>query len=141
MKLLVLLLCVAAASGKVFTRCDWARVLKENGMDGFAGVSLADWVCLTQWESHYNTQAINRNVGSTDYGIFQINSKYWCKDDSPSWNGCHINCRELLTDDVAAAIACAKRIVRDPIGPSAWVGWKHHCKNRDLHEYLAGCII
>lgn len=40
--LLLLLLCAAAASAKIYTRCDWARVLKQNGMDGFAGVSLAD---------------------------------------------------------------------------------------------------
>lgn len=42
MKLLMLLLCVAAASAKRFGKCEWARVLKDSGMDGYEGVSLAD---------------------------------------------------------------------------------------------------
>lgn len=33
-------------------------------------------------KSGYNTQVTNYNPGSksTDYGIFQINSKWWCND-------------------------------------------------------------
>ncbi|XP_075885293.1 lysozyme C-like isoform X2 [Nelusetta ayraudi] len=108
MKLLVLLLCVATASARVYERCQWARILKNSGMDGYRGVSLADWVCLTKWESHYNTQAINHNVGSIDYGIFQINSRYWCNNhQNPTLNACGIDCSELLTENVAVAIACA----------------------------------
>jgi len=42
MKSLVFLLLVAAASAKVFERCEWARVLKSNGMDGYRGHSLAN---------------------------------------------------------------------------------------------------
>lgn len=39
-------------------------------------------MCLARWESSYNTQATNYNSGdrSTDYGIFQINSHWWCND-------------------------------------------------------------
>uniref|UniRef100_A0A3B3ZKV0 lysozyme n=1 Tax=Periophthalmus magnuspinnatus TaxID=409849 RepID=A0A3B3ZKV0_9GOBI len=90
---LLVLLC-AMAEGRVFGRCEWARLLKNSGMHNYRGVSLADWVCLTENESHYNTRAINRNTdGSTDYGIFQINSRYWCKDGGVSAaNGCGINC-------------------------------------------------
>ncbi|WP_369041788.1 hypothetical protein, partial [Acinetobacter baumannii] len=29
-------------------------------MDGYRGVSLANWVCLTKHESNYNTKATNR---------------------------------------------------------------------------------
>lgn len=51
-------------------------------------------VCLTEWESHYNTQAVNHNVGSTDYGIFQINSRWWCDDhQTQTANGCRIDCK------------------------------------------------
>ncbi|KAJ0051069.1 hypothetical protein NL108_012303, partial [Boleophthalmus pectinirostris] len=51
-------------------------------------------VCLTQHESNYNTRATNRNTdGSTDYGIFQINSRWWCRDGGvSSSNGCGIQC-------------------------------------------------
>ena len=39
-------------------------------------------MCLARWESNYNTRATNYNRGdkSTDYGIFQINSRWWCND-------------------------------------------------------------
>lgn len=42
MRSLILLLLVAAASAKVFQRCEWARTLKAGGMDGYQNVSLAD---------------------------------------------------------------------------------------------------
>ncbi|CAN9504738.1 unnamed protein product [Ophioblennius macclurei] len=143
MRSLVFMLLVAVSSARVFERCEWARVLKNQGMDGYRGISLADWVCLSRWESSYNTQATNQNRdGSTDYGIFQINSRYWCKKDgSPSHNGCNINCNALLTDNVNVAITCAKRVVRDPNGINAWVAWRNHCANRDLSSYVSGCGV
>uniref|UniRef100_A0A3Q2QTP6 lysozyme n=1 Tax=Fundulus heteroclitus TaxID=8078 RepID=A0A3Q2QTP6_FUNHE len=104
---------------------------------------LSSGVCLTQHESNFNTRAINRNTdGSTDYGIFQINSKWWCSDGGVSrGNGCGIRCSELQTDDVEKAIRCAKRVVDDPNGIGAWVAWKAHCQNRDLSSYLRGCNL
>ncbi|XP_056137124.1 lysozyme C II-like [Lampris incognitus] len=144
MRGILFLLFVAVATATVYDRCDWARVLKNNRMDGYAGISLANWVCLTKWESDYNTAAINRNSdGSTDYGIFQINSRYWCEDDRTprSKNACKIPCSALLTNDVSAAIRCAKRVVQDPNGIRAWVAWRNHCQNQDLRSYLAGCSL
>ncbi|XP_062289967.1 lysozyme C-like [Scomber scombrus] len=144
MRGLVFLLLVALSSAKVFERCEWAKVLKNHGMDGYRGISLANWVCLTQGESRYNTQATNNNRdGSTDYGIFQINSRYWCDNGRSSnpVNGCSIKCSDLLTNNVAVAINCAKRVVRDPNGIEAWVAWRDHCKNRDVSSYLRGCRL
>uniref|UniRef100_A0A669D1F1 lysozyme n=1 Tax=Oreochromis niloticus TaxID=8128 RepID=A0A669D1F1_ORENI len=68
------LLFLTTANAKIFERCGWACTLRANGIDGYYGV-LADWVCLTQWESNYNTMA--KNTNRTDFGIFQINS-YLC---------------------------------------------------------------
>uniref|UniRef100_A0A3Q2ZZD1 lysozyme n=1 Tax=Kryptolebias marmoratus TaxID=37003 RepID=A0A3Q2ZZD1_KRYMA len=98
-------------------------------------------VCLTYWESRFNTQAINHNTDkSTDYGIFQINSRWWCDDGrTRTAKACNIDCSELLTDDVGVAISCAKRVVRDPQGISAWVAWRVHCKDQDVSPYVAGC--
>nr|ADZ44620.1 c-type lysozyme [Oplegnathus fasciatus]BAK19960.1 lysozyme C [Oplegnathus fasciatus] len=143
MRSLVFLLLVALASAKVYQRCEWARVLKNHGMDGYQGYSLANWVCLSQWESSYNTRAINHNTdGSTDYGILQINSRWWCDDGrTQSSNACSIRCSELLTDDASVAINCAKRVARDPNGIKAWVAWRNHCQGRDLSPYLAGCGV
>lgn len=53
-------------------------------------------VCLAQHESNFNTKATNYNSGgqSTDYGIFQINSRYWCSDGKTpkAVNACGISC-------------------------------------------------
>ncbi|XP_007575082.1 PREDICTED: lysozyme C [Poecilia mexicana] len=137
----VLLLAAVLVDGRVFERCQWARTMKSNGMDGYRDISLANWMCLTYWESGYNTLAVNHNRDkSTDYGIFQINSRWWCNDTQiRTANGCHIMCEQLLSDDVGVAISCAKRVVRDPQGIAAWVGWRMHCKNQDVSKYLQGC--
>ncbi|XP_056288152.1 lysozyme C-like [Pseudoliparis swirei] len=100
-------------------------------------------VCLSKWESDYNTMATNHNTdGSTDFGIFQINSRFWCRDGQrPSANACGIRCSELQSDDVTVAIRCAKRVVRDPNGIGAWVAWRRHCQNQDVSSYVSGCGV
>uniref|UniRef100_A0A2K5C2N2 Lysozyme C n=1 Tax=Aotus nancymaae TaxID=37293 RepID=A0A2K5C2N2_AOTNA len=94
--ILGLVLLSVMVQGKVFERCELARTLKRFGMDGYRGISLANWMCLAKWESDYNTRATNYNPGdqSTDYGIFQINSHYWCNNGKTpgAVNACHISC-------------------------------------------------
>ncbi|XP_069908715.1 lysozyme C-like [Oryctolagus cuniculus] len=143
--ILGLLLLSTTVQGKIYERCELARTLKKLGLDGYKGVSLANWMCLTKWESGYNTQATNYNPGdkSTDYGIFQINSRYWCNDGKTprAVNACHIPCSDLLKDDITQAVACAKRVVSDPQGIRAWVAWKNHCQSQDLTSYIQGCGV
>ncbi|XP_004583074.2 lysozyme C [Ochotona princeps] len=143
--ILGMLLLSNTIQGKVFERCELAKTLKKFGMDGYKGISLPNWMCLAKWESSYNTKATNYNPGdkSTDYGIFQINSRYWCNDGKTpkSVNACHIPCSALLQDDISQAVTCAKRVVSDPQGIRAWVAWRNHCQNRDLSEYTRGCGV
>ncbi|XP_076967494.1 lysozyme C-like [Tamandua tetradactyla] len=140
-----LLLLSATVQGKIYERCEFARALKARGMDGFRGISLPNWVCLARWESGYNTRAVNYNRGdrSTDYGIFQINSRYWCNDGKTpgAVNACGIPCSALLQDDISQAVACAKRVVSDPQGIRAWVAWRSRCQNQDLTPYVRGCGV
>ncbi|XP_049318768.1 lysozyme C-like [Astyanax mexicanus] len=137
-KIWVLLLLVSVASAQ--TNCPLARTLKAAGMDGFNGVSLAHWVCMAFAESSYDTQAthFNPSDGSTDYGIFQINSRYWCSDGKfPGKKECPFTCNQLLSDNISA---CAKTIVRQQ-GIKTWVGWHNRCRNRDVSQYIAGCVV
>uniref|UniRef100_A0A452H0P2 Uncharacterized protein n=1 Tax=Gopherus agassizii TaxID=38772 RepID=A0A452H0P2_9SAUR len=86
--LVTLLACLSVGGrGKIFTRCD--------GMDGYEGYSLANWVCLAFYTSGFDTAAVGANAdGSSDYGIFQINSGWWCQDAQiPSENLCHVRCQ------------------------------------------------
>ncbi|XP_004479241.1 lysozyme C [Dasypus novemcinctus] len=143
--ILGLLLLSVTVQGKKYERCELARTLKSYGLDGFKGISLANWMCLARWESDYDTQAINFNPGdkSTDYGIFQINSRYWCNDGKTpgAVNGCGISCNVLLQDDITQAVKCAERVVSDPQGIRAWVAWRIHCKNQDVTQYIQGCGV
>ncbi|XP_014705584.1 lysozyme C, milk isozyme [Equus asinus] len=134
----------AVYEAKVFSKCELAHKLKAQEMDGFGGYSLANWVCMAEYESNFNTRAFNgKNAnGSSDYGLFQLNNKWWCKDNKrSSSNACNIMCSKLLDDNIDDDISCAKRVVRDPKGMSAWKAWVKHCKDKDLSEYLASCNL
>ncbi|XP_028614874.1 putative lysozyme C-2 [Grammomys surdaster] len=91
-----LLLLSVSVEAKVYEHCEFSRTLKSNGMAGYGGVSLADWLCMAQHESNFDTEAINYNSTdqSTNYGIFQINSRYWCNDGKTprAVNACGIPC-------------------------------------------------
>uniref|UniRef100_A0A8C6EBM5 lysozyme n=1 Tax=Moschus moschiferus TaxID=68415 RepID=A0A8C6EBM5_MOSMO len=130
--ILGLLLLSVTVQGKKFQRCE-------------LGISLANWMCLARWESNYNTHATNYNRGdkSTDYGIFQINSHWWCNDGKTprAVNAYHIPCSTLLKDDITQAVASAKKVVSDPQGVRAWVAWRNKCQNQDLRSYVQGCRV
>lgn len=55
-------------------------------------------VCLAENETQLKINTISHNRrggdGSSSYGIFHINSRYWCKSSlGPSdGNGCNIDC-------------------------------------------------
>uniref|UniRef100_A0A8C0IKQ5 Sperm acrosome membrane-associated protein 3 n=1 Tax=Chelonoidis abingdonii TaxID=106734 RepID=A0A8C0IKQ5_CHEAB len=94
--LVTLLACLSmGGQGKIFTRCELAETLQDSGMDGYEGYSLANWVCLAFYTSGFDTAAVGANAdGSSDYGIFQINSGWWCQDAQiPSENLCHVRCQ------------------------------------------------
>ncbi|MFT7815738.1 lysozyme [Arapaima gigas] len=145
MRVVVLLVCAAlaaAADGKVFQRCDFARTIKAAGLGGFGGVSLADWVCMARWVSAYDSAAVNVNAGGgTSYGIFQLSSRWWCDDSKTlSANLCKVKCQKLLSHDISLSVACAKIVLRQR-GMGAWGGWKRHCRGQDLSQYLVGCGV
>ncbi|NXF30782.1 LYSC protein, partial [Nyctibius bracteatus] len=120
--LLLLALLTMVTRAKVFRRCELARVLQRNGLEGYRGYSLANWLCMAFYESTFDTAAQNIKAdGSADYGIFQISSRLWCTDDrSPSDNRCRMACRDLLSSNITDDIICAKRIVRNPQGMNGW---------------------
>ncbi|XP_064364135.1 lysozyme C, milk isozyme-like [Dromaius novaehollandiae] len=159
----LLLASLAATSrAKAFGRCQLAHLLQREGLDGYRGYSLADWLCMAFYESNFDTATKSINAdSSTNFGIFQINNRLWCTDErSPSENLCRVACAgttslqhwwahagcaflpaDLLTSDITDDIICAKRIVRRPQGMDAWEDWAMHCKGRDLSEWLEGCDL
>uniref|UniRef100_A0A182R788 lysozyme n=1 Tax=Anopheles funestus TaxID=62324 RepID=A0A182R788_ANOFN len=133
--LLALAVSCALIEAKTFSKCELAKTLANNGIPK---ASLPDWICLVQHESAFSTSATNNNNnGSKDYGIFQINNKFWC-DSSYGANDCKIACNSLLNDDITDDINCAKLIFKRH-GFTAWYGWKDHCSGKTLPS-VASCF-
>ncbi|XP_059822218.1 uncharacterized protein LOC132392411 [Hypanus sabinus] len=105
---------------------------------------LQNWVCLANYESAFQTNAIHYernsagNIWSADFGIFQINSYWWCYEPGfPSaGNGCNVYCQDLY--DVQTAINCAA-IVAEQQGMKAWVSWVDNCEGRSIQHFVEGC--
>uniref|UniRef100_A0A452H0T7 Sperm acrosome membrane-associated protein 3 n=1 Tax=Gopherus agassizii TaxID=38772 RepID=A0A452H0T7_9SAUR len=142
--LLPILACLSAgARGKVLSRCELARLLKRGGLDGFMGYRLDNWLCLAFYASRFDTGTVTENSdGSSNYGIFQINSRRWCSDQrSRTLDLCQTCCRDLLTADLADDINCVKKVVMDGQGMGVWMPWRDHCKGRDLSHWVASCNL
>ena len=78
------------SEAKKYSKCEFARTMYSAG---FSKASLPNWYCLVKAESDSNSgiRGPKNSNGSYDYGIFQINDKYWCK---VGYNGgdCNKNC-------------------------------------------------
>ena len=76
--------------GKKFSMCKVARQMKDAG---FQEKYLPDWMCLINSESAFDSAAMNRvnTDGSYDWGLYQINDKYWCSRTGKGGE-CNINC-------------------------------------------------
>ncbi|KAL0831568.1 hypothetical protein ABMA28_002354 [Loxostege sticticalis] len=123
------------SDAKRFSRCELVRELRRQG---FPEDKMRNWVCLVENESGRTTNKVgpvNKN-GSKDYGLFQINDKYWCTSSGPAGKDCNVKCSDLLTDDITKASTCAKKIFKRH-GFNAWYGWKNHCQG-SLPD-ISGC--
>lgn len=65
-----------AAPGAL-TVCEVAQHLRNAG---FPENQVARFVCIAKYESGHRCSALNdgNSDGSSDYGLFQCNSQYWC---------------------------------------------------------------
>jgi len=114
------------------SECQVASYLQSAG---FPQSSLATMVCISKYESSFNCDATNKNTdGSTDYGLMQINSYWWCSGDPLSkYNGCSATCSSLFNCQSNAN--CAYTVWKQQ-GYNAWYGYKNHkseCDNYKLN--------
>lgn len=89
-------------------------------------------VCIAKWESSFNCGATNHNNdGSTDYGLFEINSYYWCSGDAKSkYDECNTSCSSLM--DCQKNTNCAYKVYKEQ-GYNAWYGYKAHQSECDSY--------
>lgn len=102
---------------------------------GFSQSSLPTMVCISKYESSFNCDASHKNTdSSTDYGLMQINSYWWCSGDPMSkYNGCSTSCTSLY--DCQANAKCAYTVWKQQ-GYNAWNAYKSHkseCDNYKLN--------
>lgn len=130
MKSIVVVLLVAlawAASPALALTMDRCSLAQEMDRLGVPRDQLARWACIAEHESDYRTGVVGppNSDGSNDYGIFQINDRYWCQpsNNKKSANGCGVSCEALLSDDITSSVRCAQKVLKEQ-GWSAWSTWK-----------------
>jgi len=112
------------------SQCQVASYLRKSG---FPESSIGPMVCISKYESSYNCDAKNTNTdGSSDYGLFQINSYYWCSGDPKSkYNECQISCSSLY--NCQSNSNCAYKVWKEQ-GYNAWYGYKYHKSECDSYK-------
>ncbi|XP_017842465.1 lysozyme B-like [Drosophila busckii] len=127
MKTFIFLLALAVATPAWARKMDRCSLAREMSNLGVPRDQLARWTCIAEHESSYRTDVVGpaNSDGSNDYGIFQINDRYWCQPPSGkhSSNGCHLNCKELLENAINKSVKCARQVLKEQ-GWSAWSTWK-----------------
>ncbi|XP_078264734.1 lysozyme C, tracheal isozyme-like [Rhinoraja longicauda] len=118
MKVLALLsLLLATTSAEWLSRCAVVDAVRNSKLVDNDLYSVGDWVCMAYMESGYNTNDVTYDrkgsglIWSGNYGIFQINSYWWCNVPGlpNAGNTCGVHCRDLF--DLQASIDCAALVV------------------------------
>ena len=115
------------------TECQVKKYLQNAK---FPDNSLSTMVCISKYESSFNCDASNINVdNSKDYGLFQINSYYWCSGGPESkYDECNTSCESLYSCQKNAN--CAYKVWKQQ-GYNAWYGYKSH--RNDCDNYVLKC--
>ena len=112
------------------SECQISKYLKQSGFPDYA---IPTMVCISKYESSNNCDATNKNTdSSTDYGLLQINSYYWCSGDPLSkYNECKIACSSLFNCQYNTNCAY---IVWKQQGYTAWYGYQKHKSECDSYK-------
>jgi lipocalin len=118
------------SSSNIQSQCQVANYLKKSG---FPDYTIPTMVCISKYESSYNCDAVHKNQdSSSDYGLMQINSYYWCSGDPLSkYNSCGTSCSSLY--NCQANTNCAYTIWKQQ-GYNAWYGYKNHKSECDNYK-------
>lgn len=115
---------IVGVFGITYDRCSLARQLSSMGVPRN---ELPAWTCIAEHESSYRSWVVGpaNSDGSSDYGLFQINNRYWCQSNNGafSYNQCQTSCEALVGEDLWPSLNCAL-LVKNQQGWSAWATWR-----------------
>ncbi|KAM8945819.1 sperm acrosome-associated protein 5-like [Pelodytes ibericus] len=133
---IVILLTVVAES-QTIDRCTLVQSLRSADIR-VKNYTVEDYTCVAYHISNYDSFL---HQSTTEYGIFQINSYWWCNDGVTVGrkNLCGVLCTDLLNTNLTDDIKCLRRIVQEPDGLAAWDVWNSECKGKDLRDFTSGC--
>ncbi|XP_071082233.1 lysozyme c-1-like [Haliotis cracherodii] len=135
----LLAVAMVTVDGRVYSKCDLASELVSQ--HGISRNDAPDWVCMAFAESSLNTSATNTNSGgSSDYGIFQINSYWNCdpQDGRKTKNGCGHPCSDYRNSNIGDDVDCVKQLLREHRGWGFSYGHGAQCSSV-TSSYLRGC--
>ncbi|MBC61454.1 MAG: hypothetical protein CMP11_03275 [Zetaproteobacteria bacterium] len=93
---------------------------------GFKDSEIPVMLCIAKWESSFYNEAYNKNLnGSNDYGLFQINDRWWVGGKEKK---CPNSPKELF--DPVVNTKCARAIYKIQ-GFRAWQAFKVHCNHKN----------
>ncbi|KAM5171166.1 lysozyme C-like [Mantella aurantiaca] len=138
-KIILLFLLIVAVSSEIKEPCYVLEKLKQvPNLIGYKSYTAEDYICLISYISSFDTTL---HTSSSEYGILQINSLWWCDDGVTVGrkNLCGDLCDDFLDNDITNDLLCLKRIVKDSNGLEAWPVWKEKCKGKDLSHFTKNC--
>nr|XP_019600619.1 PREDICTED: lysozyme-like protein 6 [Rhinolophus sinicus] len=117
---------VTIHQARLIDRCDLAKLLHQEDMDGFEGYSLSDCEC------HFPTtlicspgHALTSHAGDVSMGLWVVSFSF----------------SELLRPDLLSTIHCARKIVSGTGGMKNWAAWRMHCSGRPPSYWMTGCHL
>nr|XP_060632280.1 lysozyme C-1-like [Anolis sagrei ordinatus] len=115
--------------------------LHDAKVDGFEGLSLADWVCFATHGSRMNSEhVVAFEDGHRNYGIFELSNRLHCQDTPiESENLCKTCCTYFLNEDLSDDIECLKRYILSSNGLKSWIAWRDNCSGQNIHQYIKDC--
>jgi lysozyme C len=115
-------------AGKRYSEAQIAGLVRAAG---FPENKVATMVCTAKWESSFYERASNRNRnGSTDRGLFQVNSIH-----VGGTRGCPSSGDALFT--ASTNVKCAYAIYKAQ-GLNAWYGYRAHKRECDNYRVAGG---
>ncbi|CAB3235692.1 unnamed protein product [Arctia plantaginis] len=122
---------------RTVSKCELVYELRRHG---FPEYQMRDLVCLVRAESMFETDVIDgpNYDGSYDWGLFQINDRFWCNPIGAPGKGCNVHCNDLVSDNITATLNCAITIINHQ-GLDASPGWVKNCKGKWQPDLNCDC--